>query len=292
MLLDKSKFINIVYTYGKELTKSNLINFDFIVLEGFRLVPNLFLAHGSPMLAIQENEYTEVLKRVGTNSKPKAIVIFTAHWESEILTISYTDSVYETIYDYYGFPDIMYTLKYPARGSKEIAERVRDKFIERGIPAKFNTQRGLDHGSWVVLSKMYPKADIPVVQISVNPFLPPSEQIRIGESLRGLGNEGIMVIGSGVTVHNLRILKWGQEQPEAWATEFDDWIIEKVQNKDVHSLSMYESLAPHAGIAVPRPEHFVPLLIAFGSADPAATVKVLNRTYEAGTLSYLSFRFD
>lgn len=177
-------------------------------------MPSLFLAHGSPMLAIQDTDYTRFLKTLGETYKPKAIVIFTAHWESEVLTISSSDNEYETIYDFGGFPPELYEIKYRAKGSSHIASILETKFKNKGISVHHNMTRGLDHGSWTLLHRMYPEANIPVVQISVNPFLSAKEQFEIGEALKGLGQEDILVIGSGVTVHNLRALKWNQTTPE------------------------------------------------------------------------------
>lgn len=252
---------------------------------------SLFLAHGSPMLALEQNEYTSMLKDIGRSLKPKAIVIFTAHWESDIPAITFTDGVYETIYDFYGFPDELYALKYPAKGSKQIAMKVKDAFQEQGISSKLNATRGLDHGSWTLLYHLFPNADIPVIQISVNPDLPAEEQFRLGMALQTLKEEDILIIGSGVTVHNLRAVKWGQKEPESWAVEFDDWLIEKIGQQDYDSLFEWERNAPHARLAVPREEHFVPLFIAMGSGKPQEKAKVIYREYEYGTLSYLCLQF-
>ncbi len=256
------------------------------------MVPALFLAHGSPMLAIEDTKYTQFLAELGKKIKPKAIVIFTAHWESNTLTISSSNDVYETIYDFGGFPPELYAVKYPAKGSEQVAAMLEEKFIKQGISVKKNTTRGLDHGSWTLLSRMYPKADIPVVQVSVNPYLSVNEQFKIGEALQGLGKEDILVIGSGVTVHNLRMLKWEQSSaPEPWAAAFDDWLIDKIQKRELDSLFNWENEAPYARLAVPREEHFVPLFIAMGSGDPHAEAKVIHRSYDMGTLSYLCFQF-
>ncbi|HYK73232.1 MAG TPA: class III extradiol ring-cleavage dioxygenase [Pseudoneobacillus sp.] len=251
----------------------------------------LFLAHGSPMNAIEDKEYTRFLKDYGKTLQPKAIVIFTAHWESEVLTISSSDQTYETIYDFYGFPDELYEMKYPAKGSAKLAQIIEERLVNQGISVKKDTTRGLDHGSWTLLHRLFPKADVPVIQISVNPFLHPEKQYEIGKALRGLGKEDVLVIGSGVTVHNLRIIKWGQTTPESWAVEFDDWLIDKLKEADLPSLFEYEKLAPHAKTAVPRPEHFVPLYIAMGTADSLSNTKVIFRNYEYGTLSNLCFQF-
>lgn len=255
------------------------------------MIPSLFLAHGSPMLAIEDTDYTRFLSELAGTMKPKAIVVFTAHWERPVTTVSTSDDVYETIYDFGGFPDELYRVRYPARGSGAVAGIVAERLKRNGIEVAEDTSRGLDHGSWTLLYRMYPKADIPVVQLSVNPYLSPEGQYKIGEALRGLGDEGILVIGSGVTVHNLRIIKWGQRTAEPWAVEFDDWLIEQIGKQNTAALFDYADKAPHARMAVPRAEHFVPLFIAMGSGDPARKPKVIHRSYDMGTLSYLCMQF-
>lgn len=255
------------------------------------MVPSLFICHGAPTLAIDDNDYTRFLQELGRRIQPKAIVIFTAHWENEITTISFKDDVYETIYDFGGFSDELYQMKYPAKGSTKVASMVEDRFNSHGISFNRDVKRGLDHGSWVVLRLLYPDADIPVIQVSVNPYLIPKEQFKIGEALRSLGSEDILVIGSGGTSHNLGMIKWGQSTPEAWTEAFDDWLIEKLQNKQVDSLFDYQNLAPNAHLAVPRAEHFVPLFIAYGSGDDINPPKLLHRSYQFGTLSHIAFEF-
>lgn len=254
----------------------------------------LFIAHGSPMMAVENNEVTRFLEELGRKLEPqvKAIVIFTAHWESEVTAISSPDGVFDTIYDFGGFPPELYAKTYPAPGDPALAQRVAGLFRDRGIPVRM-ADRGLDHGSWVPLSRMFPDARIPVVQISVNPFLPPAEQFRIGESLRELGQEDILVIGSGVTVHNLRRVQWGapRDAVEPWALAFDDWLVGKLAECNWEDLFRYAELAPNARDAVPREEHFVPLFLAAGSGDPGQPAKVIHRSYELGTLSYLSLEF-
>ena len=244
------------------------------------------------MLAIEQSPYADFLEGFAPKlGKPKAIVIFTAHWETETTTISSSDDVYETIYDFGGFPDELYQVTYPARGSSVVAGLVANRLTAAGLPFERDTDRGLDHGSWTLLRRMYPDADVPVVQMSVNPYLPPERQFAIGAALRGLGEQGILVIGSGVTVHNLRAVKWGQQTPEPWAVAFDDWLIEKTTERRMEELFDYERLAPMARLAVPRAEHFVPYYIAFGSADPDRKPETIHRSYVFGTLSNLSMRF-
>lgn len=255
------------------------------------MIPALFVSHGSPTLAVEKNEYTDFLKELGNNIKPKAIVVFTAHWENEVTTISSRDDAYEMIYDFGGFGRELYEIQYPAKGSTEIAEFLKSKLEDQEIPSKMDYKRGLDHGAWVVLRLMYPKANIPVIQVSINPWLSPEEQFRIGKAIKDLKEEDILIIGSGGTVHNLRTIKWGSTEPEPWAVEFDDWLIEKVRNKDKEALFNYKKLAPHAKMAVPREEHFAPLLITLGSGIKENEGRLIHRGYNYGTLSHICFEF-
>ncbi|MBD3922502.1 dioxygenase [Paenibacillus sp. PR3] len=256
------------------------------------MMPALFIGHGSPMMAIEDNECGVFLSQYGsTIGRPKAIVLFTAHWETEVLTISAVEGRYSTIHDFGGFPQPLFDMRYPAPGSVELAEEVGNRLGERGIPVQYDTKRGLDHGTWVVLSRLYPDADIPVVQISVQPFQTNEYQFHVGEALRGLGAEDILVIGSGATVHNFQQMRWGGGDPEQWAIDFDDWLVDRMTERDLESLFRYEELAPNARKAVPRPEHFVPLYIAYGSGDPENKPEVIHRSYEMGTLSYICMKF-
>ncbi len=253
-------------------------------------MPSLFICHGSPMMAIQHTPYTASLAEIGRQFQPKAIVIFTAHWESSVTTISFVEGIYETMYDFGGFDPELYRINYPARGLPVVAELVEQRLEAAGIRTNRDAVRGLDHGAWVVLRKIFPDASIPVVQVSVNPYLSPREQFEIGAALRDLGNQEIMVIGSGGTSHNLRNIKWGQIEPEPWTVAFDDWLLEGAAHKDYEKLFEYETLAPHARLAVPRAEHFVPFYIAMG-AGKSSTTKVWHRSYEFGTLSLISLEF-
>jgi 4,5-DOPA dioxygenase extradiol len=255
------------------------------------MVPALFIGHGSPFLAVQQNDYSRFLGELGKRYKPQAIVIFSAHWESETLSLTYTDGVLDTVYDYYGFPEEMYRVKYPAKGSTRTAEILENRFQQHGIKTIREEQRGLDHGSWVALLHMYPNADIPVIQLSVHPFLSPKEQYNIGRALQGIGSENILVIGSGTTVHNLRWFFPDAVGPKPEAEQFDDWIVDKVKRRDIESLDRYMELAPHARLAVPRAEHFVPLFLAMGSGDENRAPAVIHRSYDFGTLSNLCFEF-
>ncbi len=254
------------------------------------MIKPLFLAHGSPMMAIEQNTYTKFLNSLGRSISPKAIVVFTSHWTTETITISVSDSNYDTIYDFYGFPEELYKIKYPAKGSSTIAEKVQKKLITSGIVVKADLTRGLDHGAWTLLQHLYPEANIPVVQVSINYTLPIDTQIKIGSALRELVEEDILILGSGNTVHNLRLVDFDKDTVDSWAKKFDDWLIEKIENKDFSALNNYREDAPNASLAVPTADHLVPLFIALGSS-PKLTPKVIFRNYQLGNLSYLCYEF-
>lgn len=254
------------------------------------MINSLFLCHGAPTLALESNEYTNFLKELGAKIKPKAIVVFTAHWESEITKISSIDTSYEMIYDFYGFPKELYDIKYEAKGSTEIATKIQELLKIQGIESQLDIGRGLDHGVWDILYIMYPEAKIPVIQVSINPDMPMNKQYKLGEAIRSLSKEDILVIGSGSTVHNLGTIDWKATEAEQWAVEFDNWLIEKVENRDKDALFSYQDLAPYAKQAIPREEHIVPLFIAMGSGQ-SITPKLLHRSYAYGTLTYICFQF-
>lgn len=251
----------------------------------------VFLSHGSPFTIFEETEYTRFLNHFGKENRPNAIVIFSAHFENEITTIAATDDVHEMVYDYYGFPPSYYQVQYPARGSLIVASLVEERLRRHNLPVQ-QKYRGLDHGVFPIMMHAYPEADIPIVPVSVNPFLPAREQIAIGEALQGLEQEGILVIGSGFVTHNLRAFDREKDAPPRdWAVHFKEWIRDKVLARDIESLCQYDMLAPHAAMAVPRAEHFVPLLIALGSGAPDREIRVLYDTIEHGSGSTLSFQF-
>ncbi|MBC2507953.1 DODA-type extradiol aromatic ring-opening family dioxygenase [Clostridium saccharobutylicum] len=254
------------------------------------MISSVSLCHGGPTLIVEKNEYTDFLKDLGKKLAHKAIVIFTAHWESEITTISAIDDTYDMMYDFYGFPKELYSVKYPAKCSVEVASKLQSMLRSNGIESKLDENRGLDHGAWDVLYLMYPKANLPIVQVSVNPEIAMEKQYEIGRAIRDLGKEDILVIGSGSTVHNLSTVDWNSDKAEEWAVEFDNWLIESMENNDTETLFRYKQLAPNAKRAVPRQEHIVPMFIAMGSGNKDKA-KLLHQGYAYGTLSYICFEF-
>lgn len=256
------------------------------------MIPSYFFAHGAPSLVLEDNEYTRLLKNFHANTpKPKAIVLFSAHWENPVQSIGAAET-YETIYDFGGFQDELYQMKYPAKSDRELSEQVQSLFAEHGIQSVLNEKRGLDHGAWAVLKLLYPDADIPVASLSVNPNLSNEQQYQIGKALAALRERDVLIIGSGGTVHNLRKLNWRTEDIDPWAEQFDNWLQDKLESWDTKTLFQYRELAPFAQEAVPTSEHFIPLLLAMGAGDANRQAKRLHRSYQYGNLSLSCWQFN
>ncbi|MFF2889408.1 DODA-type extradiol aromatic ring-opening family dioxygenase [Paenibacillus sp. NPDC057967] len=257
------------------------------------MMPSYFFAHGAPSLVLEEHAYTELMKQFGANTpKPKAIVLFSAHWEESVQTIGAAEP-YSTIYDFGGFQDELYRITYPARSDRALSERIQSLFAKQGIDSVLDEERGLDHGAWAVLKLLYPDADIPVVALSVNRHLTPEQQYEIGKALGELREQDVLIIGSGGTVHNLRRLNWrSSDGVDDWAESFDHWLQSKLEDWDVEALFRYMELAPHARDAVPTSEHFIPLLLAMGTGDRNRQAKLLHRSYQYGNLSLSCWQFN
>jgi 4,5-DOPA dioxygenase extradiol len=194
--------------------------------------------------------------------KPKAILMISAHWEQRPVTLAATTPV-PLIYDFYGFPERYYQIKYPAPGAPELAARVKT-LLGSTQPVADAPDRGLDHGAYVPLIAMYPGANVPVLQMSI-PTMDPKELITLGRALAPLRNEGVLIVGSGFLVHNLRALRSPGNVP-SWAAEFDAWAGQALEKRDVDALVEYRRIAPGVDMALPTHEHFVPVLVALGAS--------------------------
>ncbi|TLS51250.1 dioxygenase [Paenibacillus antri] len=255
------------------------------------MMPSYFFAHGAPSIVLEDNEYTRLLRNFKDQTpKPKAIVLFSAHWEEPTQSIGAAET-YETIYDFGGFQDELYEMTYPAQSDRSLSEQVQALFSKHGIQSVLNERRGLDHGAWAVLKMLYPEADIPVVAMSVNRLLSNEQQYNIGKALAELREQDVLIIGSGGTVHNLRRLNWRSEGIDEWALRFDLWLQDKLESWDTEALFRYRESAPYAEEAVPTSEHFIPLLLAMGTGDSNRQAKLLHRSYQYGNLSLSCWRF-
>jgi 4,5-DOPA dioxygenase extradiol len=256
------------------------------------MMPSYFFAHGAPSIVLENNAYTSFLKDFAAQTpKPKAIVLFSAHWESRLQTISAVDT-YSTIYDFSGFQDELYQMTYPAKGERSISDQIQSLLTEHGIPNQMDEGRGLDHGAWAVLKLIYPDAEIPVVALSVNRYLTNAQQYQIGKALTALREQDILIIGSGGTVHNLRRLNWHTQGSDDWASSFDTWLQSKLETWDLEALFDYRDQAPYATESVPTNEHFIPLLLAMGAGDTNRQAKLLHRSYQYGNLSLSCWQFN
>ncbi|HTL13029.1 MAG TPA: 4,5-DOPA dioxygenase extradiol [Bdellovibrionota bacterium] len=231
-------------------------------------MPVLFMGHGSPMNAIAHNAYTRAVEDLGRRlPRPRAILCVSAHWITRGITVTHMPHP-RTIHDFRGFPDELFAVRYPAPGSPELAERVRE--IVRDTSILLDTNRwGLDHGAWSVLRHLYSAADVPVVQLSIDLQQSAEFHHTLGQKLRPLRDEGILIIGSGNIVHNLRRIDWNEDaKPMDWAVEFDAWVAERLK-KGEHGPLVHDFEKTEAGrLSVPTPDHYLPFVVALGAAEP------------------------
>jgi 4,5-DOPA dioxygenase extradiol len=252
-------------------------------------LPSVFLSHGSPMHALQPGPAGEAWVALGRRiGRPRAILIASAHWETAapMLTGSARPP---TIHDFYNFPEPLYRLRYPAPGAPEIAQRAAE--LLSGFKAAIDPERGLDHGAWSPLLYMYPDADIPVVQLSIQPHLGTLHHVELGKALRELTSEGVLVIGSGHLTHNLRDWARGRGAPAPYAREFQDWVKERLESRRIEELTNYRTLSPQGVRAHPTDEHFLPLFVALGAAGPGKPERVYD-AIDSGVLAMDAYVFS
>ena len=252
---------------------------------------SLFISHGSPMHALQPGPAGEAWKALARRlPRPRAILIASAHWETQLPMLTGADKP-DTIHDFYNFPEPLYRLRYPAPGAPDVAKRAQGLLKDAGFSAAIDGCRGLDHGAWSPLLHMYPQADIPVAQISVQPELGPQHHVNLGQAVRALADEGVLIIGSGHMTHNLRDWSRGQGAPAPYAREFQAWVLDKLKEKDVASLVDYRSRSPHGVRAHPTDEHFLPLFFALGAAAGKAKPERVYDAIDSGVLAMDAYVF-
>lgn len=235
--------------------------------------PALFVGHGSPMNAIEENGFTRSWRALGSRlSRPRAILAISAHWQTRGTSIGVAQSL-ETIHDFGGFPDALFAAQYPARGDPDLARAVARSIAPAvGGTVAEDPSWGLDHGVWSVLMHLYPEADVPVVALSMDVALSPQQRLAVGEALAPWREEGVLILGTGNIVHNLRTINWqGAGTGYDWCAEFDAYMRDAVARHDTEALIHYDR-QPAAARAVPTPEHLDPLFYCYGagSTDPVS----------------------
>lgn len=249
--------------------------------------PTLFLGHGSPMNAIEENPTTALWQALGERlPRPKAILCISAHWMSHGKALVRTAPDNPKIDDMYGFPKELYDLQYAPKSSPELAQRSLELLGDLG---QASNDWGMDHGAWSLLCHLYPKADVPVLMCSVPVDASLSTLLEIGRRLAPLREEGVLLLGSGNVVHNLRLLNWQKENyAEPWALDFDTRIQKAIEENDQASLLACPTWDSYPK-AVPSTDHFYPLFVVLGARRPEDRVEVLNQIYQMGSLSMTSY---
>ena len=251
-------------------------------------MPAFFFGHGNPMNAIQTNGWTDAWSAMGkAMPRPRAIVCVSAHWYLPATLVT-TMAQPRTIYDFGGFPRPLYEVKYPAPGAPELYERIRELLAPVDVGA--DTEWGLDHGTWSVLVHVFPDADIPVVQLSIDETQPASFHYDLGRRLGPLRDEGILVMGSGNLVHNLHTYAWGKHDPEPfdWAVRFEAMAREQIRNREHQPLIDYEALGRDAQLSAPTPDHYLPLLYILGLQREDDAVHFPVEGVDGGSISMLT----
>lgn len=254
-------------------------------------MPALFIGHGSPMNAIEGNAFSRRWQALGKElGKPKAILCVSAHWLSAGTWVTHMERP-QTIHDFYGFPQELHEVQYPAPGSPQLAEQLQALSKYPKIQAD-DKSWGLDHGTWSILHQMYPEADVPVVQLSIDMSEPPAFHFELGKTLRALREQGVLILGSGNIVHNLRRIDWDKPlQGADWALEFDNWVKERLQARDFKALTEEFRKSRAGELSVPTPDHYLPLLYVLGASDDKDTLNFEVEGCDMGSISMRSLSF-
>lgn len=255
---------------------------------GLERMPVLFVGHGSPMNAIEDNQFTREWEKLsGKIPRPKAILSISAHWYTKGTRV--TDAVQpKTIYDMYGFPEELYQVKYQTEGSPELARQVKELIGEKVV---VDNSWGCDHGTWSVLCRIYPKADIPVLQLSVDAGADARTQFEIGRQLSSLREEGVLILGSGNIVHNLSKVNWGMDGGYSWADEFDGYIRKNILDRKYEKVVNYKTAGKSSELAFFTPDHYYPLLYVLGASGQEDDIRVFNEACVLGSVSMTSYLF-
>lgn len=250
-------------------------------------MPVLFLGHGSPMNAIEDNTYSRSWTALGqTLPRPQAILVVSAHWMTRGSTLVNVQARPGTIHDFFGFPPELFAMQYPAPGAPKIAQEVVALLASHH--AEGDESWGLDHGAWAVLHSLYPKADVPVFQLSIDMTADLPHHLEIGAALRALRRRGVLILGSGNVVHNLRAMRYGG-RPHDWAEEFDSLFADRLEARDFAALSDRARLGSLLTLAHPTVDHYLPALTVAGASEPGDQLLFMNDSIDIASISMRSF---
>ena len=257
-------------------------------------MPTLFVSHGAPNLVLHNSEAKQFLARFAADlPRPKAILVASAHFDTPVPAAT-ADAHPETIYDFRGFEPELYRITYPAPGAPELAARATGLLADAGFAARPVTGHGYDHGTWVPLTLLYPEADIPVVQLSIQSRQGPEHHLKVGEALRPLAEEGVLIVGSGALTHNLHEFFRGGYTADApapdWVSGFGEWMRERIEAGAEDDLVHYRSRAPHGAANHPTEDHLLPLFVALGASGEGRGQRV-HTSHEYGVLMMDAYRF-
>jgi 4,5-DOPA dioxygenase extradiol len=253
-----------------------------------KLLPAIFFGHGNPMNAVSHNQYTEAWQRIGRETtKPNAILSISAHWYVPETAVTAATAP-RTIHDFGGFPPELYQVQYPAPGDPALARRIQQLLAP--LDVKLDHSWGFDHGTWSVLRHVYPAADIPVVQLSVDETKPASHHFEIGKKLAPLREEGVLIAGSGNLVHNLHTYAWGRHprDPYEWAVRFESAAKGMMMTGDYEPLVNYDVLGSDAALSIPTPDHYLPLLYVLASRGSNESISFPVEGVDGGSISMLA----
>ena len=259
-------------------------------------MPTLFISHGSPMLAVVDSAARRFLAQLGPKlPPPTAVVVVSAHYDTPITQVTAGDRP-ETIHDFGGFPDELYRLRYPAPGSPGLAREIVGQLEAAGVNAQLAPLRGLDHGAWIPLSLMLPRADVPVLQVSLNSRRSPQEHFALGRALRSLRDVGTLILGSGGATHNLGLYAHARGRdddstPPEWVEAFNEWTAGAVAAQRYDDLFSYAERAPFAAQNHPTAEHYLPLFVTLGAAHDDEHGVRIHSSYDRGLLSLDAYAF-
>ncbi len=253
-------------------------------------MPALFLGHGSPMNVLEDNDFTQTWERLGqTLPRPRAILAVSAHWYTRGTAVTAMENP-RTIHDFGGFPQALFDVRYPAPGSPELAKTIQELLLPIAVTADLS-EWGFDHGSWGVVKKMYPEADIPMVQLSIDGTRPPEYHYQLGQKLAALRDQGVMIIASGNVVHNLRMVRWqGDPAPYPWAESFNQFVRDNIAWRGEAGAHPLVNFMQHEGAALSNPtiEHYLPLLYVLGAWDGQEPISIPADGIVMGSLSMMS----
>ena len=270
-----------LYSWSKELKNQDIKQ------------PALFVGHGSPRNAIEDNEFSQTWAKFGREiPKPKAVLVISAHWLTNGTFVTAMENP-KTIHDFGGFPQELFKVQYPAKGSPELATETAKLIATTNVG--LDHEWGLDHGTWSIVKHMYPNADIPVLQLSIDYSKPAQYHFDLAQQLKSLRSKGVLLIGSGNMVHNLRMVAWDKLQEAEygfdWAIEMNSIFKDKISNRDIQSLIAYEKLGTAAKLAIPTPDHYYPLIYSLALQDNQDEISFFNDKLVGGSLNMTSVKF-